>query len=154
MPKQANVKEGARAARRGTPIAGTPTPTTVGTGAGGIVAGDPVEVEGPIGPMSSLGEVETASGLVDAFTIDDERMLIKLNCGAVFRLLVFVRSTEPHFANAVGLTMMAYNNRDRLSVRYVKSNRPQLGPDTVGGLEFGLGEDAFEVEDWPFTYQG
>jgi hypothetical protein len=154
MPKQTTVKDGARA-RRATPVSGSiPNPTTAGGSPGRISTGDPIQVEGPLDTAASLGEEKTTSGMVRAFTIDDERMLIKLDCGAISRLLVNVNGSAPHFGQAVGLAMMAYNNGDRLSVRYVEPSRPQLGPKTVGGLEFGLGEDAFEVEDWPFTYRG
>ena len=104
--------------------------------------------------VDQLGEVLTTWGAVSAFTIDEHRMLIKLNISALSRMLVAVAVDAPHFKSCVSLTMMAYNNGEALSVRYQDlTNVIQGVPVVMGGLEFGLGSDAFAIDDWPVTHQ-
>lgn len=95
-------------------------------------------------------EDRTAFGWVRAFTVDDKRLLIKLDCSAIFRVLVAVRADAPNFRTAVSFTMLAYNNKEQLSVRYTPPDPPTHQPLIVWATEVGLGEDAFEIKDWPF----
>lgn len=133
-------------AKRPTPTKATPVKATTGAGA-------TTTTGGPTATSPFLGVEKTTWGKVSAFTIDADRLLIKLNVSAISRMLVSVEVAEPHFKSAASLTMIAYNNGESLSVRYLDSNLDPVGrPETMVGREFGLGEDAFELEDWPFKY--
>lgn len=126
----------------------TTTPSKRAT-PGGLTTGTSVHDA----PNVALGEEKTTWGRVSAFTIDAERLLIKLNVSAISRMLVSVGVDEPHFKSAASLAMIAYNNGESLSVRYFDAALDRAGtPETMVGREFGLGEDAFEIEDWPFEY--
>ena len=81
--------------------------------------------------------------------------MIKLNVSAIRRQLISVGINEPHFRTAVSITMMAYNNNERISVRYRKSNLNL--PQNAGGLnilqaqEVAISQDpgnAFAFADW------
>ena len=94
-------------------------------------------------------------GLVDTYSVNSERMMIKLNVSAIRRQLISVGINEPHFRTAVSITMMAYNNNERISVRYRKSNLNL--PQNAGGLnilqaqEVAISQDpgnAFAFADW------
>ena len=102
-------------------------------------------------PMKAAADTEekTASGWVRGFTVDDDRLLIKLDCSAIFRMLVAFPADAPNFRTAVSLTMLAYTNNERLSVRYTLPGRMQR-PLVTQGIEIGLGEKAFEIADWNF----
>ena len=131
------------------PAATKPTParTTAGT------LNDATTAHDPQGTPTHLGAEKITWGRVSAFTIDADRLLIKLNVSAISRMLVSVGLDEPHFKSAASLAMIAYNNGESLSVRYFDAHLdPSDQPETMIGREFGLGEDAFEIEDWPFKY--
>ena len=93
---------------------------------------------------------KTTFGWVRAFTVDETRMLIKLDCSAIFRLLVKVPADHPNFRTAVSLTMLAHTNKVQLSVRYREPDGPQRKPKVWEAVEVGLGDKAFEIEDWNY----
>lgn len=94
---------------------------------------------------------ETAQGRVNSYSVAEDRLMIKLDVSASFRLLVQVGSDKPHFRSAVSMAMMAFHTPDtRLTVRYLESGNGGV----VNGLEVGIGKDpdkALSFADWPLS---
>lgn len=142
--------------------AGGASPTTVG-GAGTATQtptfnGTTREVDvNPDDLTSTQFASEITWGLVNAYSVNSTRLMIKLDISAVRRALVSIQASSPQFRSAVSMTMLAHHNNDRLSVRYLTDPRFTLandGLEILPGIEVGLGEDALSFEDWPFAYTG
>ncbi len=92
-------------------------------------------------------------GLVEAYSVDATRMMIKLNAGAIAHLLVALRLDEPHFRTAASIVMLAFNEKKRITVRYVQPEPPKPGwPAVLQAVEIGIGEEfdkALSFKDWP-----
>jgi hypothetical protein len=104
----------------------------------------------------------TTWGLVESYAVDADRLMIKLNAGAIAHLLVSLAADAPHFRTVVAMTMMAHHTRTRLTVRYAKPlnqlggrpdvNLPSSGPEILRALEVGIGyefDKALSFDDWP-----
>lgn len=153
--------------RRGGKAASQATKQASGNGkraqAGGVatqVGGPLTQTENP-GPVDNqLGEEGITWGYVDTYSVDADRLMIKLNAGAINRPLIQMASDEPHFRSAVSMAMMAHHTPGKkLTVRYWKPNR-RYNSDGLGVLfarEVAIGNDpgeALAFEDWPIDYPG
>ena len=137
----------ARARRQGT--VGAPATHTATPSATGGIDVDPTE------QIAVRNEITW--GLVSAYSVDAERLMIKLNVSATRRMLISIRSDAPQFRTAVSMTMLAHHNGERLYVKYVDDLRRVPTADRLevyNGVEVGLGEDALDIEDWPMKYTG
>lgn len=109
---------------------------------------------GPVAGHDSLYRTATTYGLVEAYAVDGDRLMIKLNCGAINRKLVQVASDQPHFRSAVSMAMVAHHTGTRLSARYY-AQRPDVleSSDVITATEVGIGNDpdeALSFDDWPY----
>lgn len=164
-----DVTKGRRAGRRGSRTMhnlpgsiGGASPTTVGSAGTATQSptfnGTPREVEvNPDDLTSTQFSSDITWGLVDAYSVNSTRLMIKLNISAVRRALVSIQASSSQFRSAVSMTMLAHHTGDRLYVRYLTDPRFTLandGLEILPGIEVGLGEDALTFEDWPFAYTG
>ncbi len=124
------------------------------------VGGTLTQTEHP-GPVDNqLGEEGITWGYVDTYSVDADRLMIKLNAGAISRPLISMSSDEPHFRSAVSMAMMAHHTPGKkLTVRYWKPTR-RFDPNALEVLfarEVAIGNDpgeALAFEDWPIDYPG
>lgn len=168
MGKQATETKSKRgAARKVPPVSTTATPnpttgiptTTTTPGAGGTGTSGPggVVVSGQTTTVTIdnvLGKEGITWGTVESYSVDDERLMIKLVTGAIGRELVAIRADQPHFRSGVSMAMMAFHTPDtKLTVRYFK---PDLMTEleyrnVIFALEIGIGRDPSETlafDDW------
>jgi hypothetical protein len=109
----------------------------------------------------------TTWGLVEAYAVDAQRLMIKLNAGAISRLLISLDSEAPHFRTVVAMTVMAHHTGRRLTVRYAQPAQVHAGPLVPGSassgpeilraVEVGVGNEfdkALSYEDWPIKLDG
>ncbi|MDQ3566385.1 MAG: hypothetical protein M3436_20695 [Pseudomonadota bacterium] len=152
MARQA-VKTGAKGAGTaglGGPRTGLGGPAATAGAGGPGTAGTAI----PAGSMdSSLGTEHITWGYVDSYSVDEERLMIKLVTGAIGRRLISLRADAPHFRTSVSMTMMAYHTPGtKLTVRYLKSKVAALNiDDIVYALEIGIGKDpekTLSFDDW------
>jgi hypothetical protein len=104
-------------------------------------------------PASARSGEDITWGLVEAYSVDATRMMIKLNAGAIAHLLVAMRLDEPHFRTAASIVMLAFNEKKRITIRYVHPEPPKPGGlEVLQALEIGIGEEfdkALSFKDWP-----
>lgn len=93
-------------------------------------------------------------GTVNTYSVDSERLMIKLNAGAINHLLIKLPADSPIFRSAVSMTMLAYHTSAKLTIRYTKPPVSQRasGVDVLTAQEIAIGEDpgeALNFDDWP-----
>lgn len=122
------------------------------TGVGSSKTANPIGVAD-----ASLGTEGITWGSVNSYAVDSDRLMIKLNAGAINHPLISVGADAPHFRSAVSMAMLAYHTPGvKLTVRYFKPNRRQglSGLDIWTGLEVAIGaepDEALAFEDWPIN---
>lgn len=153
MPKQQNRRAGRAGAQTAVKDRPKDRPKARQTAApqGRTASSVPVATQSTTRPIVTEG---VTWGSVNSYSVDSDRMMIKLNAGAINHLLVKMPSDSPVFRSAVSMTMLAYHTGAKLTIRYTKPNISV----SVGGLEIltaqeiGLGADPKETlnfEDWP-----
>ena len=110
-----------------------------------------------------IGQSEVKFGVVHAYSVDADRLMIKFSVIPFFagpetrRILLSVAADAPHFRSAVSMVMMVVHTDHGpkyLTVRYsAPLLTPTSGPEVFQALELGYGGadavSALSFDDWP-----
>jgi hypothetical protein len=155
-PPKPNANLAGTAGAPGTVTGSIPTGGSAGT-SGGTIGDGTVVAGGQTGDLNSLlGEEVITWGTVDSYSVDDERLMIKLVTGAIGRELIAVRADAPHFRSAVSMAMMAHHTPGtKVSVRYLTPTSASAivsNPLEIRyALELGIGSEpdkTLSFDDW------
>ena len=137
MPSQKTQKGARRRAQAD--VYANPPGGVVGTVPGGI----------PGGPIdNTVGTQRITWGTVDAYSVDANRLLVKLDAGAISKPQVSVATDAPHFEAALSMTETVYQTSGaELTVRYLEPDRriPTSDPVVYPALEVAIGQDPSEA---------
>jgi hypothetical protein len=103
-------------------------------------------------PPSPLSKVRF--GMVDAYSVDADRLMIKFSVLTVAgslgeRMLIYAAADAPNFRSWVSMVMIAHQTERYLNVRYsTVILRPQPNPEVFTALELGIGNGALWFDDW------
>ena len=110
------------------------------------VSGDP--------SLISLSKVRF--GMVDAYSVDADRLMIKFSVvtgtgGPITgRMLIYAAADAPNFRSWVSMVMIAHQTERYLNVRYsTVILSPHPNPEVFTALELGVGNGALSFDDWP-----
>ncbi|MEO8451220.1 MAG: hypothetical protein ABI647_15595 [Gemmatimonadota bacterium] len=112
---------------------------------------------GPSLSHAPMSLTATTNGMVSAYSVDADRLMIKLNVSAIRRMLISVSAASPQYRSAVSATMMAFHNKERIYIRYATpliSTSTTSSLEILQGSEVGVGEDALSFDDWPYNPLG
>jgi hypothetical protein len=108
-------------------------------------------------PPSPLSKVRF--GMVDAYSVDADRLMIKLSVvtgtgGPITgRMLIYAAADAPNFRSWVSMVMIAHQTERYLNVRYSTPlpipGVPAPSPEVFQALELGVGNEALQFDDWP-----
>ena len=104
-------------------------------------------------PPSPLSKVRF--GMVDAYSVDADRLMIKLSVLTVAgslgeRMLIYAAADAPNFRSWVSMVMIAHQTERYLTVRYsTVILSPHPNPEVFTALELGVGVGALAFDDWP-----
>jgi len=105
-------------------------------------------------PPSPLSKVRF--GMVDAYSVDADRLMIKLSVvtgtgGPITgRMLIYAAADAPNFRSWVSMVMIAHQTERYLNVRYsTVILSPHPNPEVFTALELGVGVGALAFDDWP-----
>jgi len=104
-------------------------------------------------PPSPLSKVRF--GMVDAYSVDADRLMIKLSVLTVAgslgeRMLIYAAADAPNFRSWVSMVMIAHQTERYLNVRYsTVILSPHPNPEVFTALELGVGNGALSFDDWP-----
>jgi len=95
-------------------------------------------------------------GMVDAYSVDADRLMIKLSVvtgtgGPITgRMLIYAAADAPNFRSWVSMVMIAHQTERYLTVRYsTVIPNPHPSPEVFTALELGVGNGALSFDDWP-----
>lgn len=112
-----------------------------------VVSGDP----------SPNPQSKVRFGTVDAYSVDADRLMIKLSvvtgiAGPITgRMLISAAADAPNFRSWVSMAMIAHQTERYLNVRYREPipGVPQPSPEVFEALELGVGNEALQFDNWP-----
>jgi len=102
-------------------------------------------------PPSPLSKVRF--GMVDAYSVDADRLMIKFSVLTVAGSLgerIYAAADAPNFRSWVSMVMIAHQTERYLNVRYsTVILSPHPNPEVFTALELGVGNGALSFDDWP-----
>jgi len=111
-----------------------------------VVSGDP----------SPNPQSKVRFGVVDGYSVDADRLMIKLSvvtgiAGPITgRMLIYAAADAPNFRSWVSMVMIAHQTERYLNVRYsTVILSPHPNPEVFTALELGVGNGALSFDDWP-----
>ena len=95
-------------------------------------------------------------GVVDGYSVDADRLMIKLSvvtgiAGPITgRMLISAAADAPNFRSWVSMVMIAHQTERYLNVRYsTVILSPHPNPEVFTALELGVGNEALQFDNWP-----